>query len=470
MLDKLQEFVSLLRKNGVTVGTSEFLDALRALELVGLCDPHVVKEALRACLCKRPADDSRFEDLFSLFFHREGDLLLHDEGNEPPLVTALRQAGLTDEQIEKVIAELMTQAARLDPTARLGLGLRRAGLSLLLRLSGQTIDVSRMQSPLQIGFFTQGLLDELGFRRAETELRALLADLAPTLGEHVAQTVLKQAEQNLWQFRGAVRNEVQKAFEKQNLRFADTQRSLLLSEKPLARLSAAELSELRKEVIRLADKLKNQKKEKPRRKPHGRLDMRRTLRAAVQTGGVPFRLFFRVRKPHKPRLVLLCDISDSVRQVARFALQFVWAVQERFSKVRSFVFVSDVGDATDLFRNSDPDRAIEKAYSGAVVRVSANSNYGQAFQQFVARHLTAVTTRTTVIILGDGRSNYFPSHASALAQIKARAKQVLWLNPEQPSSWVFGDSAMRDYLPHVSRAEVVHNLASLRRVIDQLII
>ena len=102
--------------------------------------------------------------------------------------------------------------------------------------------------------------------------------------------------------------------------------------------------------------------------------------------------------------------------------------------------------------------------------VAANSNYGRALRQFVEKHLDTVTSRTTVLILGDGRSNYFPSEAWALARVKARARRILWLNPEQPSSWMFGDSAMKDYLPHVQRAEVVSNLASLRRVIDELMV
>ena len=468
MLDQIQEFVALLRKNGVPASTAELLDALRALTLTGLADPQLVRATLSTCLVKRPEDESRFHDLFSLFFFRAGTLLV--DGEEAPLVAALRQAGLSDDQIEQVIARLATEAARLDPTARLGLGLRRVGLDLLLRLSGLRIDVSRMQSPLQIGYFTQGLLDQLGFRQADSELRSLMTRMAPELGEDVAQTVLRQAEQNLWQLRGAVRGEVQRSFEKQNLRFAEEQTRDLLLHKSISQLSATELAQLRHEVRRLADKLKTQRREKPQKLRHGRLDMRRTLRAALATGGVPFQLRYRTRRPHKPRLCILCDISDSVRQVARFTLQLAYTLQERFAKVRSFVFVSDLGEATPLFEQCEIERAVEKVYSGAVVSVAANSNYGRAFRQFVEHHLEAVTSRTTVIILGDGRSNYFPPEAWALARVKARARHVLWLHPEQPSSWMFGDSAMKDYLPHISRAEVVTNLASLKRVIDELVL
>ncbi|MFO0654947.1 MAG: VWA domain-containing protein [Polyangia bacterium] len=468
MLNQIQEFVALLRKNGVPASTAELLDAVSALSLVGMDDPQLVRAVLKTCLVKRAEDESRFDDLFGLFFFRAADLL--SSSPDAPLAVALAQAGFSEEQIERAMAALATEAARLDPTARLGLGLRRVGLDLLLRLSGLRIDVSRMQSSLQVGYFTQGLIDQLGFRQAESELRGLMNRLSPELGPELAQTVLRQAEQNLWQLRGALRGEVQRAFEKQNLRFAETQRSELLSQKPLSQLSAHELALRRHQVVRLADKLKTQQRDKPQRQQKGRLDMRRTLRAALSSGGIPFRLRFRTKHPHKPRLVILCDISDSVRQVARFMLQLAYTLQERFSKVRSFVFVSDLGDATELFESNEIERAVEKTYSGAIVSVASNSNYGRALRQFVEKHLEAVTSRTTVIVIGDGRSNYFPSEAWALARVKARARHVLWLNPEQPSSWSFGDSAMRDYLPHVSRAETVTNLQSLRRVIDELLL
>jgi hypothetical protein len=167
---------------------------------------------------------------------------------------------------------------------------------------------------------------------------------------------------------------------------------------------------------------------------------------------------------------VLCDISDSVRNVSRFMLQLAYTLQEMFSKVRSFVFVSDLGEATDLFSRYELQEAIERALSGDVINVFANSNYGRALRQFVDKNLEAVTSRTTVIVIGDGRSNYFPPESWALARVRARARHVLWLNPEQPSSWAFGDSAMRDYQPHTSRVDVVHNLASLQKVIDAIVL
>lgn len=466
MLDKLREFVQLLRKNGVRTSTAELLDAVRAIEIVGLDDPTAVRAALEASLIKRVEDQAPFGDLFDLFFFRPGQFL--KEREDAPLLRALREQGLDDEELEHVLALLADEAARLDPTARMALGMQRGGLEALLRLAGLQVDFARLQSPLQIGFFTQQVLEQLRFRQADAELRGLGQRLQRALPAERAAEVMRLVEENLGRLRTSVRDYVRTEFEKRNVRYTEQMRRELLLYKPFGSMSQEELLHLRREVERLAQKLRTAASLRPKLKKHGRLDVRRTLRAALATGGVPMRLKLRRRRVEKPRLCILCDISDSVRYVSRFMLQLAYTLQEMFSKVRSFVFVSDLGEATDLFSRYELMEAIDRALSGAVINVFSNSNYGRAFKQFVDQHLEAVTSRTTVIIIGDGRSNYFPPEAWALQRVRARARHVLWLNPEQPSSWAFGDSAMRDYQPHTSRVDVVHNLASLKKVIDAI--
>jgi uncharacterized protein with von Willebrand factor type A (vWA) domain len=222
--------------------------------------------------------------------------------------------------------------------------------------------------------------------------------------------------------------------------------------------------------VRLARKLRSQASYRPKLERRGRLDVRRTLRRSLASGGVPFQLKRRLRRKDRPRLVILCDISDSVRHVSRFMLELVYTLQELFARVRSFVFVSELGETTQLFSQFEIDRAIELAYGGAVIPVQANSNYGRALEIFATRHLDAVTSRTTVIVIGDARNNYNPPNAERLAELRRRARRVLWLNPELPGAWGFGDSAMRDYEPHVTRAVVAYNLESLRKVVDELVL
>jgi hypothetical protein len=471
MLDRLHEFIGLLRKNRVRVSTAEVLGALAAALQVGLQDPLALAAALEVCLIKRPEDNEVFRELFDLFFFRPGSFTgANRDRDEAPLVTALRGKGLSEEELEHLLAILASEAARLDPTARMALGLRSGHAEALIRLGGLQVDWGRLTNPLQVGFFTQQVLERLQFRQAEGSLREVGQRLERAFGSERAAEVLEILMQNLGRLRTAVRTFVNDEFQRRNVQFIEQFRAEMLAHKPFGQMTEDELRRLRAEVERLARKLKAMARLRPRKRRRGRLDVRRTLRLAMPTGGVPFALRFRNRRVEKPRLVVLCDISDSVRNVSRFMLQFAYTLQELFSKVRSFVFVSDLGETTDLFKEHDLHKAVDLAYAGAVINVHANSNFGRAFRLFAEEHLDAITTRTTVIIIGDGRNNYHPPEAWALARVRARARHVLWLNPEPPAAWSFGDSAMRDYEPHVSRVEVVNNLASLSKVIDGLVL
>ncbi|HUS68670.1 MAG TPA: VWA domain-containing protein, partial [Kofleriaceae bacterium] len=285
-------------------------------------------------------------------------------------------------------------------------------------------------------------------------------DAAAALGELIRQNVVN--------LRSAVRDQVADTARRQNAGALAEASTRALARRPLSTLTEKEVAELRGEVARLARLLRARIALEPPRARRGRLDLRRTLRSSLATGGVPFRVHMRQRRARRPRLVILCDISDSVRNVSRFLLELVYAIQAEFDRVSSFAFVADLGELSQLFRDHKVDRAIELAYAGAVVNVFANSNYGRVFGAFAARHLGRVTRRTTVLIIGDGRNNYHPARADALAAIRRRARQVIWLNPEPPPVWGFGDSAMREYAPHCDRIAVARDLDGLRVVIDEL--
>jgi uncharacterized protein with von Willebrand factor type A (vWA) domain len=167
----------------------------------------------------------------------------------------------------------------------------------------------------------------------------------------------------------------------------------------------------------------------------------------LATGGVPFAPARRRRHRDKPRLVLLCDVSDSVRSVACFMLEFVYAAQELFARTKSFVFVSELGETTDLFERETVSAALGRAYGGGIVSVHDNSNYGRVLRTFEAEHLAAVDRHTTVVILGDGRTNYHDDAAEVLDRIRQRARALLWLCPESRADWSMGDSAMPRYAP-----------------------
>jgi len=193
------------------------------------------------------------------------------------------------------------------------------------------------------------------------------------------------------------------------------------------------------------------------------------MRKSLATGGVPFRAIRRDRRRDRPRLVVLCDVSDSVRRAARFMLEFVYAVSELFERTQSFVFVSELGEVTQLFEREPVGTAIAKA-AESVVNVHENSSYLRAFRAFEERHIESVDRRTTVVVLGDGRTNYQPNGADVLARIRSRAKRVLWLCPDPRPNWGIGDSAMPAYAKAVTQVLEAASARDLERAARALVL
>lgn len=476
MLAQIEEFGQLLRKNGLRVSTAEIMDAAAATAAVGVRDPVRVRAALAATLVKNAADRPTFDELFDLYFRR--DAVLDELAADAPLAAMVRaalarEAGTHTGELERKLTEVLAQAAMAaSPMARMAMGMREPHVAAMLRAADMAIDLGSIRSPLQAGFYAYRLGEALGIGRAESEALDMAARAAGGLGlgQETGEALKAELAKGFARLRQALRAYVQQAFARQNIDYMRELAIETLAEKPLAQLSESEVAELRREVMRLARLLRARLAQRPEVQKRGRLDLGRTLRRSLATGGVPFALHIRRRRRHKPRLVVLCDVSDSVRNVSRFMLQLVYTLQELFDKVQSFAFVAELGELTDLFRQYDLERAIELTYAGTVVSTFANSNYGRTLEQFTARHLDKVTARTTVMIIGDGRNNYHPSRASLLGDVRRRARQVLWLNPESPAVWGFGDSAMREYEPHCDRVMVVRNLEGLRKVIDHLVL
>ena len=271
--------------------------------------------------------------------------------------------------------------------------------------------------------------------------------------------------------RRSVRAYTERELQKQNHDYMEKFRRETLLEKSFYHLSEDEIRRMREVVERLAQKIKNILSIRKRRLKRGKLDLHQTLRRNMSHGGIPFELVFKQRKKDRPKLVILCDVSSSVANVSRFMLQFVYSLQEAFTRIRSFVFVSDLGEVTQLFQDADISRAIERALEGGdVINVYTRSNFGHAFHLFWQNHLAAIDKKTTVLLLGDARNNYNDPRAWCLRDIHLKAKNVVWLNPESPSAWGFGDSVMDKYLPHVDVAEECRNLRQLSGVIDRLLL
>ena len=226
---------------------------------------------------------------------------------------------------------------------------------------------------------------------------------------------------------------------------------------------------MRRAVLRLAERLRGRERVRRKRARRGRIDARRTLRASLATGGVPFRPARRARRRDKPKIMVLCDVSESVRTASRFMLELVYAVQDLFAGTRSFVFVSDLGETTELFERRTPDAALGAIASGRVVSGADNSNYGRALRAFEATHGRGIDRRTTVVILGDGRTNYHEDEAAIVRRLRERARAVLWICPEGQGGWGSGDSAMPRYAAAATKVLVARTARELEAAAREVV-
>jgi uncharacterized protein len=439
----LDELLWSLRRAGFAIATPQALDAVRAVALVGLEDREVVREAIAALVLQRRSDRRRFDRVFDDFFtsaraRRVGTLWAR-----------LGADGFTDGELAELRGLLDAIASAPGGDAdNLGALLERgADLDHLLSLAGVTRSLDAMQSTLQAGFFAHRVLGNVGVPNARRSVAALRSRLRDALGERgdaladALERELDAASDDVVQHVRAVvaRREAQASGAE------DSGEPRRASTMPFTSLAEADIVEVRRAVRTLAERLRGGERVRRRRARKGRLDPHRTLRRAMATGGVPFVPLRKKPRPAQPRLVLLCDVSDSVRAAAAFMLELVYSAHELFTRTRSFVFVSELGETTDLFETLSIDVALGRAYGGGVVSVHDNSNYGKVLRAFEERHLRDVDRRTTVVILGDGRTNYHPDAADVLDRIRERARALLWLCPESRGAWATGDSAMPRY-------------------------
>src|SRR5690606_14338831 len=240
-------------------------------------------------------------------------------------------------------------------------------------------------------------------------------------------------------------------------------------EKPFGERGPEELERVQLAVRRLAKRLESRLVKKDRRRRKGSLNVRKTLRRNMALDGSLVDLAFRQRKRQRPEVMVLCDVSDSVRNVSRMMLLFVHTLQAQFAGVRSFAFVSDVGEITEAFREADANQALDVALAGKAIDRYGNSNYGRMLTQFVGRYLPSVTRRTTVLVIGDARNNYNDPAVWALQAIAKKARRVVWITPEPEEAWGAGDSEMLCYRDAVSRVVVVEKLADLEGLADKLV-
>jgi len=423
------ELLWSLRREGIRIATSQAIDLVRAVRVLGIEDRSLLLHAFEAVVCKCLRDRRVLREVFERFF----------DGPHKTLWQRLAVAGFGEAEL----AVLRAILAELAAAPRfMALAERGPELDRLLTLAEVERAMSAMQGSMQAGFFGHRVLEGAGLHVARSSLEAVRLALRDALGAR-GDALADALSGELDEAAREIREHVRRVAEQREA----PERASGITRKTFFELDPREIDEVRRAVRSFAARLRGRERVRRRRALHGRIDPHRVLRRALRTGGVPFALPRKRRRKDKPKLILLCDISDSVRRVATFLLEFVHVAHDLWDGTRSFVFVGDIGETTDLFRREPVEIALARAYGGAVTPVSGNSNYGRALRTFADRHLREIDHRTTVVILGDGRTNYADDGAEILAEIRARARALVWLCPEPRGAWGTGDSAMMRYIP-----------------------
>src|SRR2546428_11531189 len=275
-------------------------------------------------------------------------------------------------------------------------------------------------------------------------------------------------ELRLGAFKRMIRQRVERGLEGRAYRRGEKLAGEVRADKPLFALTPDEIAQMKNVVARLARKIKDALAMRQRQEHKGRLDSRRTTRKSLQYGGVPMELFLKRRHREKPKLITICDVSDSVRNASRFMLQLLWSLQEGFSRVRSYVFVSEIAEVTQAFGTYPVQRALDWALKGAPVDYHCRSDFGYAFSQFVRNELDTLDRKTTILLLGDARNNYNDAQAWALRMIRERVKGIIWLNPEGQWGAGVGDSVMPPYAPSCDLVRECRTIAQICDVVHRL--
>lgn len=461
MDQRILEFIGDLRRAEIRISPSEALDALSASAEVGLSDRETFKSTLAATLVKESRDLPTFDRLFNLYFldlEALGEGLQKALGPEDPKVKELLDRMLGDEDME------------LDDLTELLMRGQGSEMEMAIRSGGQNAGLERLMYFLQVGYFSRKISDRFDWSMIERDIERIMQLLeAKGLDPGQLARIRNYLELRLEAFNRMIRQHVERELERRAYRQGEKLTREVLADKPLFALTPDEVAQMRTVVARLARRIKDALALRQRVEQKGRIDSRRTIRRSLQYGGIPMELFLKRRHREKPKLITICDVSDSVRNASRFMLQLVWSLQECFSRVRSYAFVSEIAEVTQAFNANPVERAIEWALKGAPIDYHCRSDFGYAFSRFANTELESLDRKTTIMILGDARNNYNDPQAWALRMIRERVKGIIWLNPEGQWGWGIGDSVMPVYAPACDLVRECRTIGQLGEVVDNLV-
>jgi uncharacterized protein with von Willebrand factor type A (vWA) domain len=459
MVPLLLRFVAGARAAGLRVSTSEVLDCLQHLERIDPIEEVQFKSVLRANFAKSRREQAHFERLYRLFFHelRQDPSIARSPELAPAIqaiLQSLQPAAGTDPALQALIDFLSGDPAGLMERIS---ALNAGGWPLAPNASGGGTGGRRPELADRIRMLEAQLEQALAGRRGELgweERRDLAAHFQDRLD--IVRRLLGESAENLPQPR-----EQHRSFR----HVADE-----LGEVHFASLTPREVEAMREVIAQLVRRLKDRISRRNAARRRGVPDVKKTLRRAAAYEGVPFEVCFRRRPPRRAKIVALCDVSGSVWSAARFMLNMLYSLQGCFAQVRSFIFVAGVQEVSEVFKRHAINPAIDKILKEADIDYNAATDYGRTFREFRQQYLDILNRQTTLIIIGDGRCNYTHPEEGLLAEMRARCRRLIWLNPEARQFWHSGDSEMRVFEAVCDEVRPCQNLNQLLAFITALVL
>ena len=455
----LTDFIRALRAAGAPVSSAEAIDAANALSLIGFEDRQRMKDAFGLVLAKSEEEKIIHDQMFETFFRRKSVNVSDSSSTDKKGAKAKHGDDLSSvrsaeqKDAEQKAGQLsFRELAFSDDSERIATAIERAGAAA---------GVDDIRFSTQQAFFVRQMLDRLGVEAFDQELSSKMGD-----PKRKAQAEVKKLSEARALLQTRAREYVEQRFELFGRSATDNFMNEVVANRELAQLGMRDMERMKVMVARMAKRLAVRHSRRRKVRNRGQLDMRHTMRANAGHDGVPFELVWKHRRKDRPKIVAICDVSGSVSRYVRFLLLFLYALKDQVTDLSAFAFsarLKEVGhELENMSFEAAMDRIIHEMGSGG-------TDYGQALQDLQDQYWDSIDRRTTILILGDGRSNQADPRLDIFQEAAARAKRVVWLCPEPPGRWGTGDSCVLEYKPFCTSMSYCATALDLEQALDEVL-
>lgn len=450
----LTNFIKALRASDVPVSIGESIDALKTVSVTGYDDRDFLKNALSCVVAKTPEEKDIYNELFELYFSRDTSQKamqsLSDEGDGSP-EDGSEDGGEPGDGEPSTVDALREMIEGSDASA----------LARALETAAREVGVEEIRFSTQRGVMARRMLDQMGMRQLEQTMISLRG--SGNAEDQEEAQALSEIRNELIE---AARNYVEKQFE--IFGEAATERFMedYIQKARLTEIGPHDMERLQTIIRKIAKRLAQKHSRRRKRRNRGQLNIRKTMRESAPTEGIPFHTYWKQKKRERAKVVAICDVSGSVAAYARFLLMLLYGLNEVIPDIRSFAFSHRLVDISDELENSDVKEAVKKVIKEVG---QGSTDYGAALGALQTDHWNRIDRRTTVIILGDGRSNYGNPRIDVMRELQAQSKKVIWLCPEHPSMWGTGDSEIPRFKPFCDLMQQCRTVKDLERVVDMIL-